>query len=159
MKFNVFVAIAALAYGSSLVLAAPVDFDTQALAAREVSYEVEDFVARDVADVDEFDAREYLDEELEAREDELEDVFERSVSILIICEITYEKAQKMFVIDSLAVEAVADEVEGVEGVVVVADVGDSGWVVEVEVEVKPLHRSRSSCIIRTPFQNNSFQRP
>jgi hypothetical protein len=80
MKFNVFVAIAALAFGSSLVLAAPVEIDTQDLAAREVSYDVENFVARDFADVDEFDAREYLDEELEAREDELEDVFERSVS-------------------------------------------------------------------------------
>jgi len=78
MKFNVFVVIAALAYSSSLVLAAPVDLDTQDLAAREPTYEVEDFIAHsDFADVDEFYAR---DEELvEAREDEEEDVFARSV--------------------------------------------------------------------------------
>ena len=64
------------------MLAAPVDFDTQDLAAREPTYEVEDFIARsDFTDVDEFDAREYLDEEIvEARDDDHEDVFARSVS-------------------------------------------------------------------------------
>ena len=78
IKFNVFVALAALAFGSSLVFSAPVGFDRQGLASRE-TYDIEDFVARDFADVDEFHAREYLDNELEAREDELGDVFARSV--------------------------------------------------------------------------------
>jgi len=82
MKLNLFVALAALAFGSSLVLAAPVNLDTQDLAAREPTYDVEDFIARDFADVDELDAREYFDEGLvEAREDEQEDVFARSVSL------------------------------------------------------------------------------
>src|ERR1700691_5700898 len=76
MKFNVFVTLAALAFGSSLVLAAPVDFDMQDLVTRE-TYEVEDFVARDIAN--EFEAREIPSVELKAREDVLEDLFARQV--------------------------------------------------------------------------------
>lgn len=73
MKFNI-IALAALAFGSSLVLAAPYDYDMQDLTARE-AYEIEDFIARDFA---EFDARDpSFDQELAAREDALEDVFAR----------------------------------------------------------------------------------
>lgn len=66
MKLNLIISLAALA---SLVLAVPVDYDTQELVARE-SYDIEDFLAR-----------EYLAEPLEARDDELEDVFARQVCV------------------------------------------------------------------------------
>jgi hypothetical protein len=52
MKFNLFIAFAALAFGSSLVLAVPVD-----ITAREAD-EVGDFITRDFADLVEFQARE-----------------------------------------------------------------------------------------------------
>lgn len=69
MKLNLIISFAALALGSSLVLAAPVDYDMQELAARE-SYDIEDLMAR-----------EYFNEQLEARDDELEDVFAREVCV------------------------------------------------------------------------------
>jgi hypothetical protein len=120
MKLNIFVALAALAFGSSLVLAAPVDSDMQDLAARE-TFEVEDFVARDFADVDEFDAREYYDEDLEAREDELEDVFARSVSFWSFCDF-FSLAHLFDSLSAVAVVAVVEE-EVVDAAVVA--VGDS----------------------------------
>lgn len=57
MKLNI-VALAALAFGSTLVLAAPFDPDMQDLAARE-AYDIEDFIARDftLEDLEAFFAR------------------------------------------------------------------------------------------------------
>jgi len=49
MKLDVFVALSTLAFSSSLVLAAPINFDMQDLAMRRDSYEVGDFAARDFA--------------------------------------------------------------------------------------------------------------
>lgn len=73
MKLNSFFVAAAIAFGSSLVLAHPIDSE---------------YYSRDLADFDEFDARELYDaydarelseEDFEARQFDDEDIFERAV--------------------------------------------------------------------------------
>ncbi len=73
MKLNTFFVAVALAYGSSLVLALPIDSE---------------YYSRDLADLEEFNAREFYDvydarefnDELDARQFYDEDLFERQLS-------------------------------------------------------------------------------
>jgi hypothetical protein len=63
MKLSIFFVAAALAYGSSLVVAQPIESD---YFARDLA-DVEEFGAREVYDID-IDAREFLDDDLAARD-------------------------------------------------------------------------------------------
>jgi len=79
MKLNSYFVAVSLAFASSLVLARPIDSEYYS---RDLA-DIEEFDARDMYDV--YDAREYLDEKEDEEPDELLDVNIVSPCLCVLC--------------------------------------------------------------------------